>query len=106
MTAAAGRPPRHEHGPVASTAAGPARVGTAQARWGAVRTGCRRFVPRRLTALRRRAILGRGHALPAYARHTCTEVGMRTSTEVRAGMEIANDTDKDARVRVAGGGSG
>jgi len=31
---------------------------------------------------------------------------MRTSTEVRAGMEIANDTDKDARVRVAGGGSG
>jgi hypothetical protein len=31
---------------------------------------------------------------------------MKTTSGIRAGMEIANDTDKDARVRVGNGGSG
>jgi hypothetical protein len=31
---------------------------------------------------------------------------MHTTTRVRAGMEIVNDTSQDAKVRVSGGGSG
>jgi hypothetical protein len=34
------------------------------------------------------------------------EAAMKTTSGVRAGMQIVNDTDQDARVRVAGGGSG
>ncbi len=31
---------------------------------------------------------------------------MSIDTGIRAGMDIVNDTDEDAKVRVAGGGSG
>ncbi len=31
---------------------------------------------------------------------------MSTTSGVRAGMDIVNDTNQDAKVRVAGGGSG
>jgi hypothetical protein len=31
---------------------------------------------------------------------------MKTTSGIRAGMDLVNGTDEDAKVRVAGGGSG